>query len=440
VSPSAKERWILHADMDAFFASVEQRDHPELQGKPVIVGGTSNRGVVSAASYEARLYGVRSAMPTFKAKALCPDGVFVRGDMRKYAQTSREIHEVFEQFTSDIEPLALDEAFLDISGSLKLLGPPLEIGKKLKQKVYEKTRLRVSVGLAPNKLVAKIACGLGKPDGLKMVTPDEVRAVLGPLPIRKLWGVGPKTEDTLKRLGVHTFEDLAIASARVLEQVFGRFGEEMRDRARGNDTRPVETERAPKSIGEEATFGEDIRDLERLSEALVVHAEAVAARARRAGYVGQVVTIKLKMGRRKSGRPQNAYDLFESKSRQRRLRAPTSEGRVIFETARRLLEEIYTGDGVRLVGLSLSGLLERDEAVFETSDSPREQLDFQFSADDSTHPRPYPGGTSETQRSRPELGAVLDQINDKFGSGTLRRAVEAQEKLSPHDKLKVGEE
>jgi len=422
----AEERWILHADMDAFFASVEQRDQPELQGKPVIVGGTGNRGVVSAASYEARVFGVRSAMPGYRARALCPDGVFLPGDMKKYVRESRLIHAIFAGFTDQIEPLALDEAFLDISGSLRLLGEPLAIARALKARVKNERGLAVSVGLAPNKLVAKIACKEGKPDGLKLVLPEEVRDTLAPLAIGKLWGVGPKAQERLHTLGIRTFGDLAGSTPKIVSLVFGRFAEEMMDRARGIDDRPVESERSPRSIGEEATFSEDVSDVARLKSAIVVHAEAVAARARRAGYAGKTITLKVKLAGRRRGEHLFVHELFESHTRQKSLNKPTASGETIARVAQALLSEIELVRPLRLLGVSLGGLV--------AGDVPRpasrvEQLDL-FSNRKVAADEP----------ARPDVGSVLDLVNQKFGGGTLRRAADVIEKLSPHDRAKLGED
>src|SRR3954470_2333997 len=207
--------------MDAFYASIEQREHPELRGRPVIVGGAQARGVVAAASYEARKFGVRSAMPGFEGKRLCPDGVFVSPNMELYASVSADVHRVFEQFTPEIEPLALDEAFLDVTGSLGLFGEAAELGRELKRRVHDATALVVSVGIATNKLVAKIACRLGKPDGLRVVPAGEEAAVLEPLPIRYLWGIGPVLGDKLLALGIRTVGDLARAEPQRVANAAG---------------------------------------------------------------------------------------------------------------------------------------------------------------------------------------------------------------------------
>ncbi|HEX2674726.1 MAG TPA: DNA polymerase IV, partial [Polyangiaceae bacterium] len=286
-------RLILHADMDAFYASIEQRDRPELRGLPVIVGANSARGVVSAASYEARKYGVRSAMPGFRAHALCPHGVFLAPNMARYAEVSEQVHEVFAEFTPEIEPIALDEAFLDITGSARLFGGPLQLATQLKQRVRERTGLSVTVGVAPNKLVAKIACTLAKPDGLRVVEGHEVRALLAPLPVRRLWGVGPVLAQKLERLGLKTLADLVNYDERQLTRDLGDRAALLQALAAGHDQRPVVSARAAKSIGEENTFEVNVIERERVSAALTSHADEVARRLRRSGYVGHTITLKI---------------------------------------------------------------------------------------------------------------------------------------------------
>lgn len=453
------ERWILHADMDAFYASVEQRDHPELRGKPVIVGATSPRGVVSAASYEARRFGVHSAMPGFRARQLCPDGVFLAGDMEKYARVSRDVHRVFAAFTDAIEPLALDEAFLDISGSVSLFGPPLAIGRRIKDEVRAHTGLAVSVGIAPNKLVAKIACGLSKPDGLLLVPPGDVRPLLEPLPIRKLWGVGPRTEQALLELGLRTFGDVAAAPLPLLRRALGSRAEELVCRARGIDDRSVVSERMPKSIGEEATFETDVLDQERISEALTAHAEAVARRARRAGFVGRTVTVKIKLGRARgthasrSGSPEPDYPLL---SRNRTLSSSTADGALLRSVALELWARAKVQEPVRLLGVSLSNLQPAQPspratcppgARGTTAPTPAKksgaQLDL-FVAERPNETLTLPNSSSGirtlTPRSGEALGRALDAIEDKFGRGVVRRAVQAPHKITQTDRRKVGEE
>jgi len=444
------ERWILHADMDAFYASVEQRDDPRLRGKPVIVGATSPRGVVSAASYEARRFGVHSAMPGFRARQLCPHGVFLAGDMEKYSRVSRDVHRVFAEFTDVIEPLALDEAFLDISGSVALFGPPLTIGRRIKEEVRARTGLAVSVGIAPNKLVAKIACGLSKPDGLLLVTPEEVEPLLAPLPIRKLWGVGPRTEEALLAAGFHTFGDVAGASLAALHRAVGSRAEELMRRARGVDERPVIGERMPKSIGEEATFETDVVDAERISAALTAHAEAVARRARRAGFVGRTVTLKIKLARARGSHPSRSSGLSEPDypllSRNKTLRDVTADGALLREVALELWARAGIREPVRLLGVSLSNLQPapsdgagpRAGAPPGAPRSPSGQLELFGGGAPVGAPAPAPSAPG--RRSGDALGRALDAIEDKFGRGAVRRAVQAPAKITQTDRRKVGEE
>ncbi len=418
--------------MDAFYASVEQRDNPELRGKPVIVGANSARGVVSAASYEARKFGVHSAMPGFRARELCPHGIFLPGDMEKYAGVSREVHRVFAEVTDAIEPLALDEAFMDISGSIGLFGPPLEIGRRIKARVLETTRLVVSVGIGPNKLVAKIATGLGKPNGLLMIAPNDVEARLAVLPVRKLWGVGPQTELSLVQAGIRTFRDIARAHPHLLREVLGDRAEEFRLRARGIDDRPVESERAPKSIGEEATFETDVLDRERVASTLTAHAEAVASRARRAGYTGRTITLKVKLGRsegrRVSRTAEQAEPIYPLVSRSSTLPAPTQDGAVIRRVALELWDKAKIIEPVRLLGVTLSNLEHLGG----------EQLEL-FA------PRPKPSTLekdSHAQRTTTRgeaLGKTLDAIQDRFGAGAVRRAVDAPKKITQGDRFKRGD-
>ncbi|HJQ84968.1 MAG TPA: DNA polymerase IV, partial [Candidatus Binatia bacterium] len=251
---------ILHADMDAFYASVEQRDRPELRGRPVIVGGTSTRGVVMAASYEARPFGVRSAMPTVQARALCPDAVFLPGDMAKYRRVSAQVRTVFESVSSAVEPLSLDEAFIDVTGSVRLLGAPVAIGRLLKERVRVATGLAATIGIGPGKMIAKIASDVAKPDGLLEVRAEEVTAFLEPLPVGRLWGVGPVTDAALARAGVRTVGELARCGPAAIEPFVGpRTAAHLAALARGDDPRTVVPDLAAKSYGEEGTFGRDVR-------------------------------------------------------------------------------------------------------------------------------------------------------------------------------------
>src|SRR5262245_33222139 len=289
---------ILHADMDAFYASVEQRDRPELRGLPVIVGGASGRGVVAAASYEARRFGIRSAMPTVQARALCPDLVIVRGDMAKYRRIGAQVRAIFESVSPLVEPLSVDEAFIDVTASVRLLGPPLAIGRLLKDRVRAATGLAVSVGIGPGKMVAKIASDLSKPDGLLEVRPEGVRDFLRPLAVGRLWGVGPVTEAALRAAGIETVADLADGDAARLRQHVGGATEALRRLALGEDVRDVEPEREARSYGEENTFASDIRDDRTVRDAIVAHGEAVARRLRRDGVRARTVVLKIKLAER----------------------------------------------------------------------------------------------------------------------------------------------
>lgn len=409
-------RTVLHADMDAFYASIEQRDRPELRGRPVIVGGEQARGVVSAASYEARRYGVRSAMPGFEAKRLCPQGVFLPPDMPRYASVSADVHGVFEQFTPQIEPLALDEAFLDVTGSLGLFGDALALGRALKARVISATGLVVSVGIASNKLVAKIACRLGKPDGLRVVPPGTEAEALAPLPVRYLWGVGPVLGDQLLALGIRTIGDLARADRERIARAAGDRAAYFSRLARGIDAREVVAERAPRSIGEESTFDRDVSDRQTVLQAVVAHSEEVARRLRGAGYLGACVTLKMKLGKARARRAGSGR-VTESRepdyplvTRQRTLASATSDGQLIARTALELWDEARLAEAVRLIGVSVSALTARHH----------EQLEL-FA------PR------------RPQVGPTLDAIRARYGPQMIGRAVAAPEKISPSLRRKSGD-
>ncbi len=410
--PRVRARFILHADMDAFYASIEQRDHPELRGKPVIVGATSPRGVVAAASYEARKFGVRSAMPGFEARRLCPHGVFLPSNMARYVEVSDQVHQVFESFTPQIEPLALDEAFLDVTGSVALFGGALELGRKLKARVRDETELAVSVGIAPCKLVAKIACSLSKPDGLRLVEASDVRGFLAPLPIRRLWGVGPVTAAELERGGFRTLGALAeLGPERALE-LLGERGIVLSKLARGEDDREVVSDRVAKSCGEENTFEHDVSDRETIASTITAHAEAVARRLRRSGLRGRTVTLKIKLARRKGERAarvgQISEPIYPLLSRQKTLAESIDDGARIREVALALWDAEALAEPVRLIGVSLSGL----EAA--------QQLELFAPQGD-------------------RLGPVLDEIQERFGKGAIRRAVGDPQKVTPTLQRKRGD-
>ncbi|HEX3777560.1 MAG TPA: DNA polymerase IV [Polyangiaceae bacterium] len=410
------ERYILHADMDAFYASIEQRDRPELLGRPVIVGASSARGVVAAASYEARKFGVRSAMPGFRARALCPDGVFLPANMPRYAEVSAQVHEVFATFTPEIEPIALDEAFLDISASARLFGGPLELATRLKQMVLARTELPISVAVGPNKLVAKIACTLSKPNGLRVVQPREVRALLESLPLRRLWGVGPVLGERLARLGLKTFADLANYDPKQLLREFGDRAGELQALAAGIDARPVIAERAAKSIGEENTFATDTFDREQVSAVLTAHADEVARRLRRAGYTGHTVTLKIKLGtarRRREARVGGGDEpVYPLLTRSRTVATATDDARMIRRLALELWDAAKIEEPVRLLGISVSQLCQTEH----------EQLDL----------------FAPRAPSR-ELGRALDAIRERFGRDAIGPAVAGLEKVTPSLRKKRGD-
>jgi DNA polymerase-4 len=355
---------IIHADMDAFYAAVEQHDHPELRGKPVIVGGASPRGVVLTASYEARVFGVHSAMPGVQAHRLCPDGVFVPPRMARYSAVARDIRRVFEEFTPLVEPLSLDEAFLDVTGSLRLFGPPERIGAQLKQRVRESTGLTVSVGIGPTKTVAKIASAHCKPDGLLAVRLEGVDTFLRPLPVSQLWGVGPKLQATLTRMRIATIGDLADCDSTMLERRLGSFAPVLWEMAHGRDRRVVDPERQRKSYGEECTFDRDQRDGAPLRRTVIEHAEAVARRLRADACRGRTVTLKLKLAQRIGP---GKYPILT-----RRATLPTAvdDGKSIGDAALALWDAVQAGRTVRLIGVSVSGIEAHASAQLSLFEAP----------------------------------------------------------------------
>jgi DNA polymerase-4 len=339
---------ILHADLDAFFAAVEQLDRPELRGRPVLVGGApEERGVVAAASYEARRYGARSAMPMRTALRLCPpDTVRVPPRFERYREVSRRVMALFRARTPLVEPLSLDEAYLDLTEPLARPGAPdpERAARALKAEVRTAVGLTISVGVATSKSVAKIASDLRKPDGLVVVPPGEERPFLAPLPVARLWGVGPRLEERLRRLGVATVGDLAALERRWLERRFGKWGGLLHDLANGIDHRPVTPERAIKSVGRETTFPHDVSDPAALRATICRLAEQVAERLQRHGLRGRTVTLKLR-----------SYD-FRTLTRQTSLSLPTDRAEEIAAVAERLLAtELAPGGRYRLVGVSVSG-------------------------------------------------------------------------------------
>jgi len=403
--------------MDAFYASVEQRDDPQLRGRPVAVGGDGPRGVVAAASYEARRFGVRSAMPSFEARRLCPELIFLRGDPRKYARESRRIFAVFGEFSPEVEGLSLDEAFIDLTGTRRLLGAPADIGARLRARVREETDLAVSVGIAPVKMVAKIASAAAKPDGLLEVEPGEVARFLAPLPVRRIWGVGPVAERRLVAHGMHTLDDLARADPQVIEQLFGNWGLGMARLARGEDLREVESSGAALSYSEENTFRDDVDDRALLAATILTHADSVARRLRNDGVRGRTVVLKWREARRRSAGPRG-YPLH---TRQTTLFEATDDGGVIAREARRLLAESGPEEPVRLIGVGVSGMEESGGA----------QLSL------------FADGAGEAQGSeeRAALNRALDQLEARFGTGTVVRASQGRaDRAGLSLQIKRGEE
>jgi nucleotidyltransferase/DNA polymerase involved in DNA repair len=383
------ERRILHVDMDAFYASVEQRDHPALRGKPVIVGadprGGRGRGVVSACSYEARKFGVRSALPISQAYRLCPHGVYLPTRLERYAEVSARIHAIFHRVTDLVEAISIDEAFLDVTASQRLLGPAEQIARRLKAHIRAEEGLVASIGVATNKFVAKVASDLGKPDGFVVVPPGEEPAFLAPLPIGRLWGVGRKTEARLRDLGIARIGDLARFERRELEAIFGKNGGGLWELARGLDDRPVVPESDPKSIGAETTFGQDTDDPEVLRRTVLKLADRVARRLRDEGFRGGTVTLKFR------------YEDFTTLTRAQTLEAPTDVATTIYRTALQLLEQIpRAGRKVRLLGVSASKLA-------GARDHPAEQL----------------GLFSKRDERRRNVERIVDQIRAKFGARAI---------------------
>lgn len=341
-------RTIAHVDMDAFFAAVETLDHPEYRGKPLIVGGPrdSRRGVVSTCSYEARRYGVRSAMPLAEAARRCPEAIFVPGRMGRYAEVAQVVRRVFSEFSPVVEPVSIDEAFLDLTGT-EHLHPSLEaLGRQIKIRIAAATGgLTASVGLAPNKFLAKLASELRKPDGLVVLTDENLDAVLLPLPVGQLWGVGPKTAAELNRYGIRTVADLRKAPLAWLSERFGKFGPSLYQLARGLDDRPVDPGGEPKSLGHEETFATDLSDPKALRRVLVTLAAQVGRRLRSHGLTARTVTLKLR------------YADFTTLTRSRTLATPFDDDDTLLAEALRLWEKVEKRQAFRLLGLYVSGFI-----------------------------------------------------------------------------------
>ena len=380
------QRHILHVDMDAFYAAVEQRDDPSLRGKPLVVGGTSNRGVVAAASYEARKFGIRSAMPMRDAYRRCPDLLRVTPKMAHYQAVSKEIFTIFREFTPFVEGLSLDEAFLDVTASLSLFGDEVGIAQQIKNRIRAQTALTASVGVAPNKLVAKIASDLDKPDGLYVVTQETLREILDPLPARVIPGIGRETLAKLNRVGIETMADLRLAPDRDLEPIFGKFTRRIRDRASGIDNRPVLSSRPDKSLSAEETFDTDLSEIAAMHRQLLRLSERTASRLRARELVAGTVQVKIRQAD------------FSTFTRQRALRPPGNGTDQLYEAAKGLLADWlldHADARIRLLGVGGSDLI---------NDA---QPDL-FAPDAAAGGKP--------------LDQTVDEIRDRFGRLSVGRA------------------
>jgi DNA polymerase-4 len=334
---------ILHIDMDAFYASVEQLDNPQLKNKCVIVGGTSNRGVVSAASYEARQFGVRSAMPIYQAKQKCPHGIFVPPRMERYQAVSKKIMAVLRDFSPLVEPVSIDEAYVDITGCQRLFGEPQEIAWEIKRKIKETVNLTCSIGIAPNKFLAKIASDMQKPDGLTLITPDKVAAFVDSLPMNKVPGVGNKMQHQLELLGIVTLGDVQRLPQKTLQRHLGKFGVRLRTLSAGADDSPVIPHAAHKSISSERTLAADTRDRELLKRCLLSQSAEVARQLRQAGVLAKTITLKIKDAD------------FKTFTRRTTIAIPCQSSKTIYEQAARLLDEYKITKKIRLIGVGTSG-------------------------------------------------------------------------------------
>jgi len=377
---------ILHVDMDAFFASVEIRDHPELEGQPVIVGGRADaRGVVAAANYVARTFGIHSAMPVSSALRLCPQAILLSPGLERYSEVSHQIRSIFERFTPVVEPLSLDEAFLDISGSINLFGSVQTIGHKIKTAIHDELGLTASIGIAPNKLLAKIASDLEKPDGFVIVPATGIQAFLDPLPVSRIWGVGRVAERKLKGIGIHKIAELRKTTMKQLEPLFGqKTGRHLLACAQGVDSRPVVPDREAKSISHERTFPQDVDQEDVLHSTLLGLTEQVMRRLRSTGKSARCVELKLRFGD------------FSTITRSRHLATPTDVTSETWHVLQQLVQQHWKGQPVRLVGMGISELQHPE----------MQQCDMFL---------------DETHAHQQQVDRVADDIQERFGKEAMRR-------------------
>jgi DNA polymerase-4 len=379
-------RTILHIDMDAFFAAIEVLDKPSLRGKPVIVGGTTNRGVVSTASYEARRFGVHSAMPLFKAKEKCPEGIFLPVNMERYKEVSKKVMDIVKNFSPLVEPVSIDEAYLDLTGSESLLGSPEETAMHIKERISKETGLTCSIGIAPNKFLAKVASDMNKPDGLTTISGDEVDVFLSRLPVEKIPGVGKRTVENLRRNGIKKVGDLKRFSKHQLTRWFGRFGLRLHELASGRDDSEVAPEREIKSLSSEETLQSDTKDLSYLRDLVASHAEKVAWRLRREGRKGRTITLKIKL------------DDFSEMSKSCTIDYPTDSSRIISDSAKQLLFIAPLKRKVRLIGVAVSNLKESGES-------------YQMDLFRDWH----------AQEKERRVDETMDEIKMRFGKGMIKK-------------------
>jgi DNA polymerase-4 len=396
------QRAIIHIDLDAFFVAVEQLDDPTLIGRPVIVGGRADaRGVVSSASYEARRFGVRSAMPTAQALRLCPEAIVLPGSRGRYSEMSRRVMALLREHTPLVEQISIDEAFLDVSGTEAQYGPPARLAETIQARIQSELGLSASLGVASNKLVAKIASDFRKPHGITVVPPGEEAGFLAPLPVRKLWGVGEVTSRELSRLGVQTIGDLAQLPLETLRQAFGSHGEGLWRGAHGIDDSPVVTEHEIKSLSREETFARDTRDVALMQRELLRLSDSVAASLRRHGLAARTVSLKLR------------YADFKTLTRQRTLAAPADSGAELYEQALALFEIAWDRRrAVRLLGVGASGLTE----------SAGQLRLFEIAGEDAGTAGQRAKEREASRERRARLDAALDRIRQRFGDAAIQRA------------------